>query len=103
MSVLKLPHRKTHGPMALSLRFPNKTIRGAEGREKLQAVVETYFREGGQQLQISIASTEDMKFAQINPEAYRSLMVRVGGFSAYFTQLDKSFQDDMIARSEMDI
>jgi pyruvate-formate lyase len=102
ISVLKLPHRKTHGPMALSLKFPTKTIKGAEGWLKLQAVVETYFREGGQQLQISIASTEDMKSAQATPEAYRSLMVRVGGFSAYFTQLDKVFQDDMITRSEMD-
>lgn len=103
ISMLKLPHYRTHGPMALSLRFPNRTIKGTEGREKLQAVVETYFRQGGQQLQISIASTEDMKSAQVNPEAYRSLMVRVGGFSAYFTQLDKVFQDDMIARSEMDV
>jgi len=103
ISVLKLPHRKAHGPLALSLRFSPKVVKGVEGREKLRAVVETYFREGGQQLQISIASTEDMKEAQNNPEAYRSLMVRVGGFSAYFTQLDKAFQDDMIARSEMDI
>jgi pyruvate-formate lyase len=103
ISVLKLPHRKTHGPMALSLRFSPKVVKGAEGIRNLQAVIETYFREGGQQLQISIASTEDMKAAQQNPESYRSLMVRVGGFSAYFTQLDKAFQDDMITRSEMEL
>ena len=66
-------------------------------------MVETYFRQGGQQLQISIASTEDMKAAQENPEAYRSLIVRVGGFSAYFTELDRRWQDDMIARSEMSL
>jgi len=71
--------------------------------KNMQSVIETYFREGGQQLQISIASTEDMKSAQKDPESYRSLMVRVGGFSAYFTQLDKAFQNDMIARSEMEI
>ncbi|MBD3184026.1 hypothetical protein GF312_17210 [Candidatus Poribacteria bacterium] len=100
-SVLKLPHSKTHGPMALSLRFPAKVVEGKEGRAKLRATIETYFREGGQQLQISIASTKDMKAAQKDPESYRSLMVRVGGFSAYFTQLDKKFQDDMIARSEL--
>ena len=99
-SVLKLPHNRTHGPMALSLRFPPRFVDGEEGRAKLRIAIETYFKNGGQQLQISIASTEDMKAAQKDPEAYRSLMVRVGGFSAYFTQLDKSFQDDMIARSE---
>jgi len=102
-SVLKLPHCHAHGPMALSLRFPKKVVQGVEKRAKLRAMIETYFRQGGQQLQISIASTEDMKAAQRNPEAYGSLMVRVGGFSAYFTQLDKKFQDDMIARSEFEL
>ena len=102
-SVLKLPHRHTHGPMALSLRFPKQIVRGIENRKKLQAMIETYFYQGGQQLQISIASTDDMKQAQKTPEAYRSLMVRVGGFSAYFTQLDKKFQDDMIARAEFEL
>jgi formate C-acetyltransferase len=102
-SVLKLPHNKVHGPMALSLRFPSKVVDGKDGIAKLRSTIETYFQEGGQQLQISIASTEDMKAAQRDPESYRSLMVRVGGFSAYFTQLDKKFQDDMIARSELEI
>ena len=102
-SVLKLPHRHVHGPMALSLRFPKKVVQSVENRAKLRAMIETYFFQGGQQLQISIASTEDMKAAQRNPEAYGSLMVRVGGFSAYFTQLDKKYQDDMIARSEFEL
>lgn len=102
-SVLKLSHNKVHGPMALSLRFPSKVVEGEDGIAKLRATIETYFQEGGQQLQISIASTEDMKVAQKDPESYRSLMVRVGGFSAYFTQLDENFQNDMIARSELEI
>jgi formate C-acetyltransferase len=42
-----------------------------------------------------------MRAAQQQPEQYRDLMVRVGGFSAYFTLLEKRFQDDMIARSEL--
>ena len=42
-----------------------------------------------------------MKAALEHPEAHRSLMVRVGGFSAYFTQLDPRWQQDMIARAEM--
>jgi formate C-acetyltransferase len=101
LSVLKLPHAHVHGPMALSLRFPKDVVQGAEGRVRLRAVIEAYFREGGQQLQISIASSEDMRAAQQNPDAYGWLIVRVGGFSAYFTQLDKRWQDDMIARSEL--
>lgn len=100
-STLRLPHATAHGPLALSLRFPKEAVRGQEGAANLQAVIETYFRQGGQQLQISIASTADMKAALEHPEAHRSLMVRVGGFSAYFTQLDPRWQQDMIARSEM--
>jgi formate C-acetyltransferase len=76
-------------------------VSGPEGRARLRAVVESYFRQGGQQLQISVASTEDMKAALERPEEFASLMVRVGGFSAYFTQLERRWQDDLIARSEM--
>jgi pyruvate-formate lyase len=103
LSTLKLPHARAHGPLALSLRFPKDLVQGAEGRARLRAVIEAYFHQGGQQLQISIASSEDMRAAQQNPEAYGWLMVRVGGFSAYFTQLDRRWQDDMIARSEMEL
>jgi formate C-acetyltransferase len=102
-SALRLPHACAHGPLALSLRFPAQVAQGAEGRAKLRAAIEAYFRQGGQQLQISIASAEDMRAAQRDPEAYRDLMVRVGGFSAYFTQLERKWQDDMIARSEMEL
>ncbi|MFC1453541.1 pyruvate formate lyase family protein, partial [Verrucomicrobiota bacterium] len=103
LSMTGLPNRKVHGPLALSLRFPKSAVEDAEGRAKLGAAVRAYFEMGGQQVQISIAGTEDMKAAQRNPEAYRSLMVRVGGFSAYFTRLGKAFQDDMIARSECEL
>ena len=99
----RLPHATAHGPLALSLRFPKSAVSGAEGVGTLRAAIETYFRMGGQQVQISVASAADMRAAQAHPEQHRSLMVRVGGFSAYFTQLDKRFQDDMIARSEMEL
>ena len=90
-----------HGPLALSLRFPKEAVNTAGGREKLLAAIESYFIQCGQQLQISIASAEDMINAQKTPDAYRLLMVRVGGFSAYFTRLEKKWQNDMIARSQM--
>lgn len=100
-SVLRLPHDRAMGPLTLNLRFPPSAVRGPEGVANLQAVVETYFQRGGQQLQISIAGTAEMRAALKDPEAHRSLMVRVGGFSAYFTQLDPRWQADLIARSEM--
>jgi len=102
-AALRLPHCAAHGPMALSLRFPQSAVQGREGHAALRAAIETYFQGGGQHLQISIASSEDMRAAQAQPEQWSDLMVRVGGFSAYFTQLEKRFQDDMIARSELEL
>ncbi|MBT4819583.1 MAG: hypothetical protein HON70_27990, partial [Lentisphaerae bacterium] len=101
-SALRLPHHSSHGPLVLSLRFPERAVQDAEGRKRLRALVESYFLRGGQQLQISVAGTEEMKAAQECPEDHRDLMVRVGGFSAYFVELDACWQDDMITRSEME-
>ena len=99
-SMSKLPNDAIHGPLVLSLRFPADTVRGPGGIARMRQAAETYMREGGQQLQISIASTEELREAQREPEKHRDLIVRVGGFSAYFFELDKAFQDDVIARSE---
>ncbi len=99
-SVARLPHSTTHGSLLLSLRFPESAVAGSSGVARLRAVIETYFRRGGQDLQIPIAGTEEMKAARRDPEDHRDLMVRVGGFSAYFVSLDPAFQEDMIARSE---
>ncbi|MFH1567527.1 MAG: glycine radical domain-containing protein, partial [Gemmatimonadota bacterium] len=100
-SVLGLPHGTAHGPLALSLRFPRAGLVEAGARARLRAAIETYFRAGGQQLQISAAGTEEMRAAQRDPEAHRDLVVRVGGFNAYFAALDRRWQDDLIARTEM--
>jgi len=100
-SVLGFPHAHVHGPLALSLRFPSSVVHTTNARAKLKAAVECYFQEGGQQVQISVAGTEEMRAAQEDPDSHRSLMVRVGGFSAYFVDLDAKWQNDMIARSEM--
>ncbi|MEW6749683.1 MAG: pyruvate formate lyase family protein [Candidatus Latescibacterota bacterium] len=100
-SVLRLPHARAHGPLALSLRFPRAALADAASRAKLRAAVEAYFAGGGQHLQICVAGAEEMRAAQRDPEAHRDLVVRVGGFNAYFATLDRRWQDDLIARSEM--
>ena len=102
-SMLKLPHDKVHGPLVLSLRFAASAVDSPTGIDNMRAVVETYFAGGGQQVQISIADTAVMLAAQEDPDAHRDLMVRVGGFSAYFTALERRFQDDMIARSQTEL
>ena len=99
-SMLVYPFHEVHGPLALSLRVPATAVQTPEGETKLAALVRSYLERGGQQLQISIASVEEMRAAQQTPEAHRDLIVRVGGFSAYFVELEERFQEDMIRRTE---
>lgn len=69
-----------------------------EGIQKTAKLVQTFIRRGGHQLQLNSVNPETLKKAQQDPEAYRGLIVRIWGWSAYFTELDKEYQDHVIAR-----
>ncbi|MBP3917919.1 MAG: hypothetical protein J6I50_01955 [Clostridia bacterium] len=75
--------------------FANK-----EKRAKLGAVIRSYFAMGGQELQINCVSKDTLRDAQKNPANYENLVVRVSGFSAYYTKLDTAVQNDILARTE---
>ncbi|MDQ1318247.1 MAG: hypothetical protein QG641_116, partial [Candidatus Poribacteria bacterium] len=62
--------------------------------------METYFQLGGMEIQFNVISRKTLLEAQNSPELYRDLVVRVSGFSAYFVDLDKVTQDEIIARTE---
>lgn len=51
-------------------------------------------------MQFNVVSADTLREAKRNPEAFRDLVVRVAGYSAYFVELDESLQDDIIARTE---
>jgi formate C-acetyltransferase len=55
--------------------------------------------DGGNVIQFNVVDQETLKAAQRDPESYRSLVVRVWGFSAYFVTLTKEYQDEVIART----
>jgi formate C-acetyltransferase len=99
-SMLALPFPGTHGPLALSLRVPAGAVNTPEGEAKFAALLHGYLSRGGQHLQPSAVSTDALRAAQSDPDAHRDLIVRVGGFSAYFVDLEPRFQDDMIRRTE---
>ena len=82
-----------------NLRFDPKGVQGEKGRRIIEGVIKTYFANGGQHIQINVVDNETLKKAQKNPENYRGLMVRVAGYMAYFTELDKSAQDAIIYRT----
>ena len=87
------------GTSILNLTVPETVVRDDADFEKLVALVETYFREGGLHLQLNHVSRETLLDAKANPDAHRSLRVRISGFSAYFTRLRPTMQDEVIART----
>ena len=83
------------------MKFHPTALQGAGGTEKLKNVMQTYFDRGGMELQLNIVSADTLRDAQVHPENYRDLVVRVAGFSAYFVEVFKNCQDDLISRTEM--
>ena len=74
-------------------------MQGEKGKDIIEGVIKTYFQDGGQHIQINVVDNETLRKAQENPENYKGLMVRVAGYMAYFTELDKSAQDVIIQRT----
>lgn len=70
-----------------------------KGFANFTALLRTQNQLGGAQIQFNCISSEKLLDAQKNPDKYRSLIVRVSGYSAFFTELCKEVQDDIIARS----
>jgi len=100
-SAAKLPlDRINSGPM--NVRIQRRLVAGEEGLSRLTALLRTYFDMGGLQVQISVADTDELRDAQMNPEAHRDLMVRITGYSAVFIDMCPKAQDEIIRRQEMD-
>ncbi|MBP5439748.1 MAG: hypothetical protein J6Y14_02420, partial [Fibrobacter sp.] len=74
--------------------------KGDNGTEKLVDLLESFRDLKLWHVQFNVMNTETMRKAQKNPEEYRDLLVRVAGYSAYFTELSRDLQDDLIARTE---
>ena len=80
-----------------------KFSKGALGRDSfgvMQALVRAYMRRGGFELQINVTDREILERARENPEQYRDLVVRIGGYSDYFTRLSPEMQAEVILRTE---
>lgn len=87
----------------LTLEFAASMFRGEEDVKKIAALVKAYITMGGHQLQLNAVNTEKMKEAQLHPEKYRQLVVRIWGWSAYFVELDRDFQDHVILRQQCEL
>ncbi|MGD0265803.1 MAG: pyruvate formate lyase family protein [Candidatus Methylomirabilota bacterium] len=99
-SVAKLDHRMAHNGTLLNVKFHPSAIAGDAGTGNLLALVRTFFQLNGQHIQFNVVSTETLRDAQAHPERYADLVIRVAGFSVFFTTVDKVLQEDIIARTE---
>lgn len=100
-SVTKVDHSLATNGTLLNLRFPEDAVSGVEGRDILVSFVDEYMNKQGMHVQFNIMSSEKMRAAQKNPELYKDMLVRVAGYSAYFVELGKPLQDDLIQRTEL--
>jgi len=86
----------------LNLKIHPSAIKGRQGARKMLELIRSYMRKGGFHVQFNIVDSKMLKDAQVNPENYRGLMVRVAGFTQYWVELGKPIQDEIIARTEYD-
>jgi formate C-acetyltransferase len=84
----------------VNIRFHAGMIADEGQREILRAMLNVYFQNGGQELQINVVDSAALRAAQKNPEQYRDLVVRVAGFSEFFVNLTPEMQNEVIARTE---
>lgn len=102
-SILKFDQANYANGTLCNMKFHPTALQGEEGDKKLRAVMETYFRGGGMELQINVVSASMLREAQEKPKDYEDLVVRIAGFSAYFVEVYKEAQDDLIRRTEMSV
>ena len=99
-SVSRLDHFIVSNGTLFNQKFHPSALAGREGLEKFVALIRTYFDQKGMHMQFNVVSRETLLDAQAHPENYKHLVVRVAGYSALFTTLSKSLQDDIIRRTE---
>lgn len=99
-SVSRLDHFIASNGTLYNMKFHPSALKGRTGLESFVALVRTYFDRKGSHMQFNVVSRETLIEAQKNPEKYKSLVVRVAGYSALFTTLSRSLQDDIINRTE---
>jgi formate C-acetyltransferase len=98
-SAVKLIDPVVYGSTHFNVKFHPSALQGDSGAQKFLQLIKTYFDEGGYQIQFNCCTQEQLLEAKKNPEAYKDLIVRVAGFSAYFVTLCPEVQDEIVSRT----
>ncbi len=99
-SVSKLDHFIASNGTLYNMKFHPSALKGEEGLWNFVSLIRGYFDQKGSHMQFNVVSRETLEDAQKHPENYKNLVVRVAGYSALFTTLSRSLQDDIISRTE---
>ena len=97
-SVAKMDQERTGGTL-LNQKFTPQLLEDERGLDNLVSLIRTYFSLDGHHIQFNVVDADTLRAAKANSEQYRSLIVRVAGYSDYFCDLDKALQDEIIART----
>jgi formate C-acetyltransferase len=99
-SVSKLDHVIASNGTLLNQKFNPEALSTKAQLINFMNLIRVYFELGGWHIQCNVISAKTLREAQRNPEQYRNLLVRVAGYSAFFVDLDRSLQENIIARTE---
>ncbi len=99
-SLCRLDHSRLVAGNVSTLRLSPADVATPTARRNVVAMIKTFVKLGGSQLQINIVDVETLRAAQTDPDAYRGLTVRVAGYSADFTYMGRALQEEIIARLE---
>lgn len=98
-SAAKLDYSLSNNAATLDVKLPSELFSGSNGIHTLSQILRTFFRDGGMQIQLYFLSAAELLNAQKSPAEYAGLIVRVTGYSAFFTELEKNIQDEVIMRT----
>ena len=99
-SIAKLDYQNAANGVAVNVRVHPQNLEKDEQVEKFYYLLKTYFEKGGMQIQPTVVSTETLREAQKNPEKYKDLIVKVGGYNATYVDLGAPIQNEIINRLE---
>jgi formate C-acetyltransferase len=99
-SVVKSDLSTATNGMVLDMKFNPTFFQVESHKAALRALINSFFRQGGMEMQFNVVDRATLRDAQAHPEKHWNLVVRVSGFSAYFRSLMKTTQDEIIARTE---
>ena len=102
-STCKIDFNKSVGGAVLNMRFLPNQLRSKEGKAALVGLLRTYVDLGGWEVQINCVDNKTLRDAQANPARHPNLLVRVSGFCAKFVTLPRDLQDEVIARTELEL